>query len=143
MFSPWSAAATPIAATAVQPGDARHNGRPVPPSEALRLYGCGRRRASVLRSYLGQPRELRVRILAAQLWPASTSASISPGTCVRGLAPISPHLRLAERVGIRKVIEVAHRFGVTSNIPAFLPVALGSVEVTLQEQVAGYSSFPN
>jgi penicillin-binding protein 1A len=54
-----------------------------------------------------------------------------------------PALRLAERVGIRKVIDVAHRFGVTSNIPAFLPVALGSVEITLQEQVAAYSSFPN
>lgn len=54
-----------------------------------------------------------------------------------------PALRLAERVGIRKVIDVAHRFGITSNIPAFLPVALGSVEITLQEQVAAYSSFPN
>jgi penicillin-binding protein 1A len=54
-----------------------------------------------------------------------------------------PALRLAERVGIRRVIEVAHRFGISSNIPAFLPVALGSVEVTLAEQVAAYSSFPN
>ena len=54
-----------------------------------------------------------------------------------------PALRLAERVGIRKVIDVAHRFGISSNIPAYLPVALGSVEVTLDEQVAGYSSFPN
>jgi penicillin-binding protein 1A len=54
-----------------------------------------------------------------------------------------PALRLAERVGIRRVIEVANRFGISSNIPAFLPVALGSVEVTLDEQVAGYSSFPN
>jgi penicillin-binding protein 1A len=54
-----------------------------------------------------------------------------------------PALRLAERVGIRRVIEVAHRFGISSNIPAYLPVALGSVEVTLDEQVAAYSSFPN
>jgi penicillin-binding protein 1A len=41
------------------------------------------------------------------------------------------------------VIEVAHRFGVTSNIPAYLPVALGAVEITLQEQVDSYSVFPN
>jgi penicillin-binding protein 1A len=41
------------------------------------------------------------------------------------------------------VIEVAHQFGITSNIPAFLPVALGAVEVTLKEQVAAYSAFPN
>jgi penicillin-binding protein 1A len=54
-----------------------------------------------------------------------------------------PALKLAARVGIHKVIEVAHRFGVTSNIPAYLPVALGAVEITLQEQVASYSVFPN
>jgi len=54
-----------------------------------------------------------------------------------------PALKLADRVGIRKVIEVAHRFGVTSNIPAYLPVALGAVEITLEEQVASYSVFPN
>jgi penicillin-binding protein 1A len=38
---------------------------------------------------------------------------------------------------------VAHRFGVTTNIPAYLPVALGAVEVTLEEQVAAYAVFPN
>jgi penicillin-binding protein 1A len=54
-----------------------------------------------------------------------------------------PALKLAERVGMKKVIEVAHEFGITSNIPAFLPVALGAVEVTLKEQVAGYAAFPN
>jgi penicillin-binding protein 1A len=54
-----------------------------------------------------------------------------------------PAIKLAERVGINKVIEMAHRFGITNNIPAYLPIALGSVELTLQEQVAGYSVFPN
>ena len=54
-----------------------------------------------------------------------------------------PALKLAARVGIHKVIDVAHRFGVTSNIPAYLPVALGAVEITLEEQVASYSVFPN
>ncbi len=54
-----------------------------------------------------------------------------------------PALRLAERVGMKKVIEVAHRFGITRDIPQYLPVALGSVEVTLAQQVAAYSSFPN
>ena len=46
-------------------------------------------------------------------------------------------------MGIHKVIEMAHRFGVTSNIPAYLPVALGAVEITLEEQVARYAVFPN
>jgi penicillin-binding protein 1A len=54
-----------------------------------------------------------------------------------------PAVKLAARVGIHKVIDMAHRFGVTSNIPAYLPVALGAVEITLEEQVASYSVFPN
>jgi len=54
-----------------------------------------------------------------------------------------PALKLAARVGIRNVIDVAHRFGITSNIPAYLPVALGAVEITLEEQVASYAVFPN
>ena len=54
-----------------------------------------------------------------------------------------PAVKLAARVGIRKVIETAHRFGVTSDIPAYLPIALGAAEITLQEQVTSYSVFPN
>jgi penicillin-binding protein 1A len=54
-----------------------------------------------------------------------------------------PALKLADRYGIRKVIETAHRFGITSNIPEFLPVAIGSADITLAEQVGAYSVFPN
>jgi len=54
-----------------------------------------------------------------------------------------PALRLADKVGIKNVIAVAHRFGVTSNIPNFLPVAIGAADITLAEQVASYSVFPN
>ena len=54
-----------------------------------------------------------------------------------------PALKLAARVGIHKVIDLVHRFGVTSNIPAYLPVALGAAEITLEEQVASYAVFPN
>ncbi len=54
-----------------------------------------------------------------------------------------PALKLADRYGIRKVIETAHRFGITSNIPAFLPVAIGAADITLAEQVGAYSVFPN
>ena len=54
-----------------------------------------------------------------------------------------PALKLAAHVGIHKVVDMAHRFGVTSNIPAYLPVALGAAEITLEEQVASYSVFPN
>jgi penicillin-binding protein 1A len=54
-----------------------------------------------------------------------------------------PALRLADKVGIKKVIEVAHRFGVTSDLPAYLPVAIGAADLTLAEQVGSYSVFPN
>ncbi len=54
-----------------------------------------------------------------------------------------PAVKLAARVGIREVIETAHHFGVTTNIPAYLPVALGAAEITLEEQVTSYSVFPN
>ena len=54
-----------------------------------------------------------------------------------------PALKLAERVGIRQVIAVAKRFGITSNLPAFLPVAIGAADITLAEQVGAYSVFPN
>jgi penicillin-binding protein 1A len=54
-----------------------------------------------------------------------------------------PALRLADKVGIKKVIEVARRFGVTSPLPEYLPVAIGAAGITLEEQVASYSVFPN
>ncbi len=54
-----------------------------------------------------------------------------------------PALRIADRVGIKNVIEVARRFGVTSPMPNFLPVAIGAADLTLAEQVASYSVFPN
>jgi penicillin-binding protein 1A len=54
-----------------------------------------------------------------------------------------PALKLAERVGMRGVIDTARKFGITSPMPPYLPVALGSAEVTLYEQVAAYSTFPN
>lgn len=54
-----------------------------------------------------------------------------------------PALKLADKVGIATVIEYAHRFGITSKIPAYLPVALGSAEVTLIEQTSAFTTFPN
>jgi penicillin-binding protein 1A len=54
-----------------------------------------------------------------------------------------PTLRLADRIGIKTVIDYAHRFGITSNLPPYLPVALGAAEITLLEQTSAYSVFPN
>lgn len=54
-----------------------------------------------------------------------------------------PALRLASKVGIKSVIDYAGRFGITSKLPPYLPVALGSAEITLLEQTSAYSVFPN
>jgi len=54
-----------------------------------------------------------------------------------------PTLRLADRIGIKTVIDYARRFGISSNLPPYLPVALGSAEITLLEQTSAYSVFPN
>jgi len=54
-----------------------------------------------------------------------------------------PALKLANKVGIKSVIEYASRFGITSKLPPYLPVALGSAEITLIEQTSAYSVFPN
>jgi penicillin-binding protein 1A len=54
-----------------------------------------------------------------------------------------PALKIAESLGIKTVIDYAHRFGVTSNIPAYLPVAVGAADLTLFEQTSAYSVFPN
>lgn len=54
-----------------------------------------------------------------------------------------PALKIADNIGINSVIDYAHRFGVSSNIPAYLPVALGAAEITLFEQTSAFSVFPN
>jgi len=54
-----------------------------------------------------------------------------------------PALKLANKVGIKEVIDYAERFGITSKLPPYLPVALGSAEITLIEQTSAYSVFPN
>ncbi len=54
-----------------------------------------------------------------------------------------PALKIAEEVGVKTVIEYARKFGVTSPLPAYLPIALGAAEVTLIEETAAFTTFPN
>jgi penicillin-binding protein 1A len=54
-----------------------------------------------------------------------------------------PALKLADSIGIRTVEDYAHKFGITSTLPPYLPVALGAAEVTLAEQTSAYSVFPD
>jgi penicillin-binding protein 1A len=54
-----------------------------------------------------------------------------------------PALKVANEVGIRRVIDTARKFGITSRLPEVLPLALGAAEITLYEQVAAFTTFPN
>jgi len=50
-------------------------------------------------------------------------------------------IRLAEQVGLGRVIEVARRLGISGDIPHYPSVAIGAAEVTLLEMVTAYAAF--
>ncbi len=55
-----------------------------------------------------------------------------------------PALKVTERIGgIKTVIEYARKFGITSPLLPYLPVALGAADITLAEQTAAFTTFPN
>src|SRR5467141_1316272 len=54
-----------------------------------------------------------------------------------------PALKLADKTGIRTVEDYARKFGITSPLPPYLPVAIGAAEVTLFEQTSAFSVFPD
>ncbi|MFZ0794854.1 MAG: transglycosylase domain-containing protein, partial [Candidatus Korobacteraceae bacterium] len=55
-----------------------------------------------------------------------------------------PALKVTERVGgIKTVIDYARKFGITSPLLPYLPVALGAADITLAEQTAAFTTFPN
>jgi penicillin-binding protein 1A len=54
-----------------------------------------------------------------------------------------PAVRVMDQLGPKQVIAYARRFGLTSPLPPYLPVALGAAEATLLEMTSAYSVFPN
>jgi penicillin-binding protein 1A len=54
-----------------------------------------------------------------------------------------PAVKLAHKVGMKTVVDYAHKFGINSSIPSFLPVALGAADLTLYDQTSAFSVFPN
>jgi penicillin-binding protein 1A len=55
-----------------------------------------------------------------------------------------PAVKLMDRFGVDTGISYVRRFGVTSpNLAPYLPLALGSAEITLLEMTSAYSVFPN
>ncbi|RZJ36054.1 MAG: PBP1A family penicillin-binding protein [Flavobacterium sp.] len=51
--------------------------------------------------------------------------------------------KLIDKVGPEAVVELTHKLGVKSDIPAQPSIALGAVEITVKDMVAAYSTFAN
>ena len=54
-----------------------------------------------------------------------------------------PAVRVLDKVGIQNVIDTARRFGITSPLPPYLPLALGAADLTLVEHTSAFSVFPD
>ena len=54
-----------------------------------------------------------------------------------------PAVKLAEKVGISNIVDMAKRFGVTTPLPPYLPLALGAADMRLIEHVSAFTVFPN
>jgi penicillin-binding protein 1A len=52
-------------------------------------------------------------------------------------------VRTLQAVGIEKGIEYARRLGLSSELPPYLPIALGAGEATLTEMTAAFATFAN
>jgi penicillin-binding protein 1A len=54
-----------------------------------------------------------------------------------------PAVKLAEKVGMNAVIEMARRFGITSPLPPYLPITLGAADLNLLEHTSAFTVFPD
>jgi len=54
-----------------------------------------------------------------------------------------PAVKLAEKVGMNSVIDMARRFGITSPLPPYLPITLGAADLNLLEHTSAFTVFPN
>ena len=66
-------------------------------------------------------------------------------TLKRGLASSinTVSAKLMDKVGPAAVVDLAHKLGVKSEIPLQPSIALGAVEITVEDMVAAYSTFAN
>lgn len=54
-----------------------------------------------------------------------------------------PAVKLIDRVGVDKVIELCVKFGLSARLAPVLPLALGASDLTLLEHTSAYTTFPN
>jgi penicillin-binding protein 1A len=54
-----------------------------------------------------------------------------------------PAVKLAEKIGMNSVIDMARRFGITSALPPYLPITLGAADLNLLEHTSAFTVFPD
>jgi len=54
-----------------------------------------------------------------------------------------PAVKLAEKIGIASVVDMTHRFGITTSLPPYLPLALGAADMKLLEHTSAFTVFPD
>ncbi len=54
-----------------------------------------------------------------------------------------PAVKLADKIGINSVVDMARRFGITSPLPPYLPIALGAADLNLLEHTSAFTVFPD
>src|SRR6266852_4101474 len=54
-----------------------------------------------------------------------------------------PAVKLAEKYGINSVVDMTRRFGITTSLPPYLPLALGAADMKLLEHVSAFTVFPD
>ena len=54
-----------------------------------------------------------------------------------------PAVKLAEKIGVPNVVDMTRRFGVTTPLPPYLPLALGAADMRLLEHASAFTVFPD
>lgn len=54
-----------------------------------------------------------------------------------------PAVKLADKIGINDVIDVARRFGINSPLLPYLPITLGAADLNVMEHVSAFTVFPD
>jgi penicillin-binding protein 1A len=54
-----------------------------------------------------------------------------------------PAVKLAAQIGVEHVVETSKRFGLSSPLPPYLPLALGAADLTLLEHTSSFTVFAN
>ena len=92
-------------------------------------------------------RPLRLVLDRRNVWePKNYDGSYSDIVTMRDALAQSkniPTVRLAQEIGVTRVVEMARQMGLSGNIPAVPSVVLGSAEATPMEMTAAYAAFAN